>query len=252
MPQRRCGASRIAGGIYLATKTGIGGVSPASFLVDPPLPLAWTEIENLGLSPIGVHPHRVKHPGGKESFTIFDWIGQEHYPFWPDFYEEVRRHGLSRHLALSTGTLKTFTKDGTYVLIHSRGHLLEQADYIAHHLPPVTCPTRQHKPEMWSTLAEGNRHCQAMLWEAIDDEADAALKTTAGHRAILRPGADFEYSAWKSPDGVLPEFAPAIVMRIPLEFCRLEVVNASTSPASVDTALRLAQVSELDTVIVSE
>lgn len=257
MPKRLCGASRVAGGIYLTTKSGAGGKSIADFLIDPPIPLTWQEQEKLNLSPLGVNPREVEHTDGTKSYTIFDWIGADHYPFWPDFYEEVRRYGLSRRMAVIKSILGAFQKNGTYILVHPHGHIIDPEAHINDHiLRSNACPTRRHDQSVWLHMAEtDNRHCQGLLWEAVDDDKDEedpmVSPITVGNRLVHRAGADFKYKAWKSPRGVRPEFAPAIVMSIPLEYCRFEFVE-SPEPLVNNTIRELAKISDLDAVLVKE
>ncbi len=97
---RGCG-DREPGGVYAECGLSPRGRPLEEFLIDPPLPIP------AGLDLIN-KPQTWQRmlPSGEpaldwEGLPIYDlliWVGQEHYPYVPDFLEEVKRYGASRRL----------------------------------------------------------------------------------------------------------------------------------------------------------
>src|SRR5438034_1438914 len=97
---RGCG-DREPGGVYAECGLSSRGRPLEDFLIDPPLPIP------PGLDLVN-KPQTWQRllPSGEpvldgEGLPIFDlliWVGQEHYPFVPDYLEETIRFGASRRL----------------------------------------------------------------------------------------------------------------------------------------------------------
>lgn len=111
---RGCG-TRKPGGAYLVTNIGTEGIPIDLFLLDPP----WIPMDDEG---------NPKYPPKigmdiiefNNSSVVLDWIGEEYYSYFPDFWEEVRRYGLSRRVAKTTDFSKL--SQGTSIIgFHNKG-----------------------------------------------------------------------------------------------------------------------------------
>lgn len=98
--ERGCG-EREPGGVYCESGLSSHGRPLEDFLIDPPLPIPdgldlinkpqlWQR-----LSPYG---EPMLDAQGQPVFDLLIWVGSEHYPYCPDFLEEVKRYGASRRL----------------------------------------------------------------------------------------------------------------------------------------------------------
>lgn len=85
---RGCG-SRKAGGVYLCTKLGNGGIPIEDFLVDPVVPFAGEPFRA---------PILIADPDDPEVQHAVVWVGAEFYPSLVDFFEESSRKGVSRRV----------------------------------------------------------------------------------------------------------------------------------------------------------
>lgn len=226
---RGCGDSRKAGGCYLELGLGPGGRPVEDFLVCPP------KLLNFDVPAQGQMPIWRQVGEGQYVLHLLDWVGQEFYTNTSDFVEEVRRMGLSRLLAPhlldasvdhpGTGqpvkVLEALTFDSRLYTAHAHAYIHNLTDY------PVTwtCPKhRQHAPgEMcagawwWDVIkgqsldemrkASDSRVGQFELW-AEDDPAP--------ERLVRREMPSFWYKAHRAPDGVTPEYSPAIFAAWPI------------------------------------
>ena len=98
--ERGCG-EREPGGVYCESGLSPWGSPLEEFLLDPPLPVP----DGLDLINKPQLWQRIL-PGdepaldelGQPIYDLLIWVGAEHYPYCPDFIEEVRRYGASRRL----------------------------------------------------------------------------------------------------------------------------------------------------------
>ena len=97
---RGCG-EREPGGVYAECGLSDHGMPLEAFLLDSPLPIP----DGLDLVNKPQLWQRVLPSGdpildtdGQPIYDLLIWVGAEHYPYCPDFIEEVRRYGASRRL----------------------------------------------------------------------------------------------------------------------------------------------------------
>jgi hypothetical protein len=97
---RGCG-DREPGGIYAESGLSPRGLPLEEFLIDPPLPVPpGLDLVNKPQTWQRTLPFGEPALDG-EGLPIFDlliWVGQEHYPYCPDYLEETIRFGASRRL----------------------------------------------------------------------------------------------------------------------------------------------------------
>lgn len=166
---RGCG-DREPGGVYAECGLSPRGRPLEEFLIDPPLPVP------AGLDLVN-KPQTWQRmlPSGEpaldeEGLPIYDlliWVGAEHYPYCPDFLEEVKRYGASRRLNPNLD-LSLLSGSSRMVLAHPL--VLNTAWWMQR--PPETCKK------------EVSGHDAAVA--ASDDEAEGTLGET-GEETITRP-----------------------------------------------------------------
>ncbi|HLJ34446.1 MAG TPA: hypothetical protein VKU38_12365 [Ktedonobacteraceae bacterium] len=98
--ERGCG-DREPGGVYCESGLSPYGRPLEEFLIDPPLPVP----DGLDLVnkpqlwqrrlPDG---QPVLDAAGNPIYDLLIWVGEQHYPYCPDYIEETRRYGASRRL----------------------------------------------------------------------------------------------------------------------------------------------------------
>ena len=106
--ERGCGR-RQRGGLYACTGVSVFGRPMADFLIDPPKP--W---------PYGPFRSPMLLEGKDGVLNVVDWVGEEHYPFAPDFAEEVGRAGVSRRLPRDFPVERLTPGKSRIVLVHAK------------------------------------------------------------------------------------------------------------------------------------
>ncbi len=97
---RGCG-DREPGGVYAECGLSLRGRPLEEFLIDPPLPIpagldlvnkpqTWQRMLSTGEPALDGE--------GLPIYDLLIWVGQEHYPYCPDYLEETLRYGASRRL----------------------------------------------------------------------------------------------------------------------------------------------------------
>jgi hypothetical protein len=118
---RGCG-DREPGGIYAECGLSSKGRPLEEFLIDPPLPIPpGLDLVNKPQTWQRLLPSGEPALDG-EGLPIFDlliWVGQEHYPYVPDYLEEVIRFGVSRRLNPNLD-LSLLSKSSRMILAHSQ------------------------------------------------------------------------------------------------------------------------------------
>src|SRR5579864_2467808 len=117
---RGCG-DREPGGIYAECGLSPRGRPLEEFLIDPPLPIpAGLDLVNKPQTWQRMLP--TGEPSlDREGLPIYDlliWVGQEHYPFVPDYLEETRHIGASRRLNPNLD-LSLLSRSSRMILAHS-------------------------------------------------------------------------------------------------------------------------------------
>ena len=91
MTTRGCG-KRVKGGLYACCGTSPYGEPIEHFLIDPPLPYNGDPFRA---------PLVQERNGVKDVKDLIFWVGQEFYPFCPDFIEETRYLGVSKRVPVN-------------------------------------------------------------------------------------------------------------------------------------------------------
>ncbi len=233
---RGCG-SRIGGGVYASTTVAQGRVRLivrtskgelkqqtrplSSLLYDPPIP---ADLDGLGVCAQGVTVRmRVDGMGqpilinGEPVYDVFDLIGAEHYPYFPDFYEEGYTDGFSRRFEGAQNWEKV-SVDSKMFFIFPRGYLLNYGELLRmgsrQERPcPTDDPDHLVIPEGMQDYAP---MCISRLWQV--------LVPRKGDRPGVRQLANGNHYLHElMPEGFVPEWQPAICMWSPIT--RFEVIK---------------------------
>jgi hypothetical protein len=239
--QRGCG-SRVKGGVYMECGTSPIGLPLERFIVDPPRPI---DPEALGVSPVGVTLIEVKGVT-----HVFDWIGSKHYANVADFVEEARRFGTSRRLPKNLD-FSRLTSQSRMILIHARAYIGNYRAYLAAEPEGArSCPAAKHG-------TDGAEMCARYWWQDLHwpDGANGFDATNIGHEAqdpermVTSEMPSFRYKGWKRPEGVTPEYRPAIFLSLPIN--RLVVVK-SDDGSHGETAKRIEETAGLPVDVENE
>jgi hypothetical protein len=132
---------------------------------------------------------------------VLMWVGEEHYPFCPDYIEETRQFGVSKRVPLGMD-LKVFKPHGTWLcFIHPKA-VVERID------PVHVCPNDRRRAEHLA----GRERCITELYyfvdaaESTDDDGKPVFKRTIG---------DTTYSVPKLLQRQDEKFGPGIFLRLP-------------------------------------
>ena len=136
---RGCG-EREPGGVYAESGLSPRGRPLEEFLFDPPLPLP-DGLDLVNKPQLWQRTFASGEPAlGEDGLAIFDlliWVGAEHYPYCPDYLEEVRRYGASRRLNPNLD-LSLLCRSSRMILAHP--HVLNTRWHEQR--PPETCQKR--------------------------------------------------------------------------------------------------------------
>ena len=165
---RGCG-DREPGGVYAESGLSPWGRPLEEFLIDPPLPIP----EGLDLVNKPQTWQRML-PSGEpaldgEGLPIFDlliWVGQEHYPYAPDYLEETRRFGASRRLNPNLN-LSLLSRSSRMILAHPQA--LNTAWQTQR--PPQTCK----KEVPGHDVAASDDEDEGVMGETIEEAITSSL-----------------------------------------------------------------------------
>ena len=222
---RGCG-KRVAGGVYIVTELSHKGLPLDLFLYDPPI--VPTDDNGNIILPGAVGLQMMEYGDGL--IDLWDWIGESHYPYFPDFWEEVSRYGLSRRMSASADFSKL--KANSYTVgFHRRGIVTAKkafyVDIVKMHEVGTgmdLCPQNlEHNID-----DKENIFCVRFLWQLVDGPADGIPRL---HEVVMprKEGeAQFTYDAAHDPfvfekPKYKAEWMPAAMYRLPIH--RLEVIE---------------------------
>lgn len=160
-PRYGCG-HRKAGYIYSVGLTkeemAVNNLRFVDFLIDP----TWLvdPARDLGLSAQGVRI--LPRPDGSNIYDIYDWIGEEHYEYAPDFIMEADNLlGTSRLVDKGTPNLGMLTPESRHFFGFPKGQVVNFDPLWNDYLRELPCPTKQAmhncNDKLW---------CTGLLWEA--------------------------------------------------------------------------------------
>ena len=216
---RGCG-KRVAGGIYLATDLSPYGIPLNAFLFDPP----WVPLDNDGVPhyPGSVGLHLVENPWQENVVDVWDWIGEEHYEYFPDFWEETKRYGVSRRIS-SGANFDLLSRKSQLIGFHRKGiySALNKVFYkrLIKEWETGTemdlCP--QNKEE--------EHFCVSYLWQLVENaEENKPRLHTRFMPDIVK--VQFSYIAASIPtwaDNYMTSWIPAAMFHLPIH--RIEIVE---------------------------
>lgn len=233
-PVRGCGASRIAGGVYITVPHSPLGLPLEAFLIDPPRAFSHEDLRMMGITPTGMS--LVPDPTADTGWSVADWVGSEFYPNTYDILAEIRAYGLSRRVQ-RTLNFKLLGKGSRIYLLHERAHI----DYpgrealwaeMFHANQPSHCPVNIPEHLSWWTEPYEESPMCAQLWRecieggegTVDFAISEKLRSVMNSkRGVLRTIGDVHYWAKRPPDGVTLSYTPAIFASFPI--AGLEVVR---------------------------
>ena len=185
---RGCG-DREPGGVYAECGLSSRGRPLEEFLIDPPLPIPpGLDLVNKPQTWQRLLPSGEPALDG-EGLPIFDlliWVGQEHYPYVPDYLEETSRYGASRRLNPNLD-LSLLSRSSRMIL--------------AHPLVLNTAWQTQRPPQSCKKEVPGHDAANA----ASDDEAGGTTGET-GEETTTRP---LLHLIGNSSESLLPALSPA-------------------------------------------
>lgn len=152
--QRGCGTRKM-GGVYFESGSGKNGYPLEYFILDRPQLL---DAAALGLSDIGV---KLIEDPSTGVYHVLDIVGQEHYPNFADFLEEVRRFGLSRRASLSVEFQK-LTAESRILIAHKKAYIRNWPEYMI---------GREHYPRPRWSMGRPDRY----FWQCCPHNPDENL-----------------------------------------------------------------------------
>lgn len=206
--RRGCGDSRQVGSVYAEVPLSPFGRPLEDFLCDPPILIDTNEV---GVTPVGV---KMFERNGV--WHLFDWVGSTHYPNVSDYWEEVRRLGLSRRLPTNLD-FKKLTSQSRILLLHSRAWIDNFEEYVKAEpelkdlqlLPYNKCPKNLKEHERGKVESMCSR-----LW--YQDVQKADYHPEGDKRTVRRKMPAFDYYGLKKPEGAEPKYKVAIFASMPI------------------------------------
>ena len=163
--KRGCGY-RLAGGIYATLETrniAYGTNVPIDqFLQCPPMAL---DPNSIGLAAQGILIKEGTSYGRPGVYDIFDWIGESHYPYIPDFVEEGRNYGFSRRIPKSA-QIDLLTTDSLHIMGHPKAIIMNYKEFYDHRIELQNCP-KGHEIHNNNVAEES---CLGLLWETFEGD----------------------------------------------------------------------------------
>ena len=223
--KRGCG-KRVTGGVYVVTELSHKGIPINAFLFDPP----WVPIDETGErhypGSVGLHP--VENPWKEGVTDLWDWIGESYYPFFPDFWEETMRYGLSRRISGITDFDK-LSSESEIIGFHPNGVLTGVKELYT----DLEC---EHEVGTGMDLCPHNKphdtpeevFCIRYLWQLVDTIDDDVPRLHEVSMPRRDPNPQFTYDAayapfWIGLDRYKAEWIPAAMFHLPIH--RLEVIE---------------------------
>lgn len=219
--ERGCG-TRQAGGVYLVTDLSPHGTPLDSFLFDPPV----IPIDNDGNVhyPGAVGLHLMRDDRYPLLCHVWDWIGTNYYPTFPDFWEEVHRFGLSRRISVNADF------DG---LVYGRSQI------IGFHALGILQGTKKFYNRLDKEFVEGTRFnkcphnldhnkvyqfCIRYLWQLVDQQKgdEDRLHIVPMPRGSGKTGTYFGASVPSWINQYKTKWAPAALFHLPIQ--RIEII----------------------------
>jgi hypothetical protein len=219
--KRGCG-KRVAGGAYIVTELSNKGIPLDAFLFDPPvIPM---DDEGNPHYPGAVGLHLMNDVENPSVAHIWDWIGTNYYPTFPDFWEETHKFGLSRRISVNTNFDKLVFGESQIIGFHALG-ILKGTKKFYHNLDKeFVLGTRYNRCPHNVLHDKDNPFCVRYLWQLVDMQKGDEERL----HAVPMPrndGSTGTYQAVSTPSWVKrfkTEWVPAAMFHLPIH--RIEVV----------------------------
>ena len=212
--RRGCG-KRTQGGVYLTTEFSAHGIPIQYFLYDPP----WIPLDDEG-EPWYPNSLGVALTQREDGFCdVWDWIGSDAYPYFPDFWEEGVRFEFSRKVSPHIPFEMLKLGKSEQIGVHPKGLPKlnkTQLDYTYDYEADTSMNSCPHHKEIHED-GEANEFCTRLLWQFV------------GHgpypnytREFPVDDPVFSYLCAPLPD-TLVEWYPAALYHLPIH--KIEVIN---------------------------
>ncbi len=225
---RGCGLP-ISNTAYFTTRVEETGTPWWEFFHDP---VPSVNLEELGLAAQGIRviprvigydqdgPVFAKDDLGNIIHDMWDYVGSGSYPNLADFVLEVIELGLHRLNPKSTD-FKHVSFESQYRLVHPKAVVLNPEKLYKERIqdmivyPDCLCidedEKKMHLEPAQDWLELFGHTCFGLTFQCVEGDA----QNDKG-REVFRKMPWGAYSAWKSPEGYDPEFAPGWFMTIPI------------------------------------
>lgn len=251
--ERLCG-TRVSGGVYIEVTRSHKGLPLEYFLWCQPQVIV---PEVLGLSPVGVH--LLPQPtGDKTLHHVFDYIGEGFYPNIWDFLSEGSFIGFSRRIPRNFDFSK-LTSESKIFFIHRRAWIENWKEYFSREpeglgeaarilneasstaqFTGFGCPRQRDKHRVpqsdQAALGVPGRHAvsESEMCSRIWRQDLTQAKQEEGRWATRTLPCNGQYQGLLRPEGVTPQYKPAIFACFPIG--RLAVVKGPDSKATARKA----------------
>lgn len=186
---RGCGLPQEGGLYFTIGTTTRGGIDPRNFLIDPIYPVD----EKLGIKARGLST--IERDG---IIHIVDWIGENNYPNFPDWFEEIGHLGFHQRVETSFDFKQLDQLNSRFLLVHpnayipnvkARARLLKDSAWADETLYVDVCPM---VPEKHFKDHEPMEMCAGLSWYHIvkGEEVEANL--------VSRSMPSFSYHGFES------------------------------------------------------
>ena len=212
MTERGCGFR--TAGVYACCGLSPNGTPLSDLTFCPPLPIPdWVNVPALGSVLV---PEMDEY--GETTYHILDRKGLNHYPNVADFYEEVRRMGVSTRLSPLLDFSK-LSRNACVYHVHDRAYIENWYDYGFRH---ERCRAKNPNHSL-EDMAVGpqEQFCIGLWWQDLEEGEE----DPDNPGFVIRKMPSFEYRGQARPKGVVPVYEQRIFMRTPIS--RFDVLPGS-------------------------
>ena len=222
---RGCG-KRKQGGLYLCCGLGPGGRPIEEFVIDPPIPWENGHFQGAEI--------RQRADG---IYDVLLWVGEEFYPFVPDFVEEARRLGISKKVSPDIDFSMMTPYQSRIILVHPRTITDDGYSVLAIEdgcVPHIPRPDKK-RPECDHPLTRDARkpNCTFALWDlsSMEDKKNHELEEVADTTMeITTPSCKYKVMIPFARETI--SYTPGMFLAVP--FTHFEYVNKKgTIPTKV-------------------
>ena len=220
------------GGLYATAGTSRFGRPLEDFLIDAPVPYHGAPFRTPLIqrsSNIGIELKAVR--GLIKNTEILFWVGEEYYPYAPDFIEETKKWGVSKRIPLNFDLTKFKPGETWMYFIHPRA--------VVDRLEPVhSCPKNNEEHLL------GRERCITTLYYLVDAREEPGPFGPTYERTI----GDTDYGIPKLIPRLGEKQSPGFFMRLPFgQFEYVAMQGNRVDPkvqAQIDNGMPIIVVSE--------